>query len=98
MAKKDIVVVGASAGGMETLQRLVSHLPEDFGATLFVVQHLPPGLKSILPRVLAGAGALPAEHAVDGEEIQPGRIYVAPADCHMLLEPGFVRVAHGPQI
>jgi two-component system chemotaxis response regulator CheB len=97
VAKKDIVVVGASAGGMETLQRLVTHLPEDFRATLFVVQHLPAGLKSILPRVLAGAGALPAEHAVDGEEIQPGRIYVAPADCHMLLEPGFVRVAHGPR-
>ena len=97
MAKKDIVVIGASAGGMEALQGLVANLPPGMQASLFIVWHLPPGLKSVLPRVLSKAGPLPAELAADGQEIQPGRIYVAPSDCHMLLEQGFIRIAHGPR-
>jgi two-component system, chemotaxis family, protein-glutamate methylesterase/glutaminase len=97
MAKKDIVVIGASAGGMEALQGLVSHLPQDIRASLFIVWHLPPGLKSVLPRLLTKAGPLEAVHATDAQEIEPGRIYVAPSDCHMLVEQGFIRVAHGPR-
>ena len=97
MARKDIVVVGASAGGMEALQRLVASLPKDLPAAIFVVWHLPPGLKSMLPHVLSKAGPLPAENPVDGQEFEPGRIYVAPSDHHMLVEQGFIRIAHGPR-
>jgi len=97
MWKKDIVVIGASAGGMEALRGLVANLPPGMRASVFVVWHLPPGLKSVLPRVLAKAGPLQAETAFDGQEIEPGRIYVAPSDCHMMLEQGFIRVAHGPR-
>lgn len=97
MAKKDIVVIGASAGGMEALRELVSHLPADFKASVFVVWHTSPSVRSILPSVLDENGPLPAAFATDHEPIKPGRIYVAPPDHHMLLERGFVRVAKGPK-
>src|SRR5688572_11515702 len=97
MARKDIVVIGASAGGMEALQKLVARLPADLPAALFVVWHLSPGLKSILPSVLNRAGPLRALHPEDGDRIEPGRIYVAPNDHHMLLEKGYIRVTKGPK-
>src|SRR5687767_6103725 len=97
MARKDIVVIGASAGGMEALQKLVSRLPARLPASLFVVWHLSPGLKSILPSVLNKSGPLPAAHPQDGDRIEPGRVYVAPNDHHMLLEKGYVRVTKGPK-
>jgi two-component system, chemotaxis family, protein-glutamate methylesterase/glutaminase len=97
MARKDIVVMGASAGGMEALQKVVARLPEDLPAALFVVWHLSPGAKSMLPSVLSKAGPLPAAHPADGDRIEPGRIYVAPNDHHMLLEKGYVRIARGPK-
>lgn len=97
MAKKDIVVVGASAGGMEALQKLVSHLPPDLPAALFIVWHLSPGAKSILPQILSRAGPLKAVHPQDGDPIKPGRIYVAPNDHHMLLEKDYIRIARGPK-
>jgi two-component system chemotaxis response regulator CheB len=97
MARKDIVVIGASAGGMETLQKVVSRLPADLPASLFVVWHLSPGLKSILPSVLNRNGPLPACHPKDGDRIERGRIYVAPNDHHMLLENGYIRITKGPK-
>ena len=97
MAKKDIVVVGASAGGMQALERLVAGLPPDLPAAVFVVWHLSPGVKSVLPAVLNRAGPLPAAHPEDGDPIKPGRIYVAPNDHHMLLERGYIRVTKGPK-
>src|SRR5688572_8590102 len=97
MANKDIVVVGASAGGMEALQKLVSRLPRDFPGSLFVVWHLAPGTKSILAEILSKAGPLKAGRPEDGDRIEPGRIYVAPNDHHLLLEKGTIRVARGPK-
>src|SRR4051812_37052259 len=97
MARKDIVVVGASAGGMAALEKLVAGLPPDLPAALFVVWHLSPGVHSVLPAVLSKAGPLPAMHPEDGDPIRPGRIYVAANDHHMLLERGYIRVAKGPK-
>ena len=97
MAQKDIVVVGASAGGMEALQKLVAGLPPELPASIFVVWHLSPGTRSILPTVLNKAGPHPAMHPEDGDRILPGRIYVAPNDHHMLLEKGYIRVTKGPK-
>jgi two-component system, chemotaxis family, protein-glutamate methylesterase/glutaminase len=97
MAKKDIVVVGASAGGMGALENLVRGLPRELPASVFVVWHLSPGVKSVLPQVLTRAGSLPAFNPQDGERIEQGKIYVAPNDHHMLLEKGYVRVTKGPK-
>jgi len=97
MAKKDVVVVGASAGGMDALQKLVAALPEGLPAAVFVVWHMSPGVRSVLPEVLTRSGPLPAQHPKDGDPIQPGRIYVAPSDHHMLLERDYIRIAKGPK-
>src|SRR5262245_2905291 len=97
MATKDIVVMGASAGGMDALQKLAAALPKDLPAALFVVWHLSPGIQSVLPNVLARAGPLPAAHPNDGDPIERGRIYIAPPDHHMLLERDFIRVTRGPK-
>jgi two-component system, chemotaxis family, protein-glutamate methylesterase/glutaminase len=97
MAKKDIVVVGASAGGMEALQKLVAGLPPDFPASLFIVWHLAPGTRSVLPEVLGRAAPMPVVTPEDGDPIAPRRIYVAPNDHHMLLERGYIRIAKGPK-
>jgi two-component system chemotaxis response regulator CheB len=97
MVTKDIVVVGASAGGMQALERLVAGLPADLPAAVFVVWHLSPGVRSVLPQVLNRAGPLRAEFPADGDPVKPGRIYVAPNDHHLLLERGYIRVTKGPK-
>jgi two-component system chemotaxis response regulator CheB len=91
-----VVVVGASAGGVEALTRLVADLHSDLGAAVLVVLHVSPG-ESVLPRILERAGSLPAEHARDGEQLVANRIYVAPPDRHLLIADGVVRVVRGPQ-
>src|SRR3954465_11061022 len=97
MVTKDIVVVGASAGGMQALERRVAGLPADLPAAVFVVWHLAPGVRSVLPAVLNRAGPLPAAFPQDGDPIRPARIYIAPNDHHMLLERGYIRVTKGPK-
>lgn len=96
MPSRHIVVVGASAGGVEALLALASTLPADFPAALFVVLHVPPHGSSVLPQLLSRAGALPAQHANHGEPVRPGRWYVAPPDHHMLIRDGFVHLGRGP--
>lgn len=97
MASHDIIVIGASMGGVEALSRLAAQLPAGLPAAVLVVLHLAPQHKSVLPDILARAGDLPARHAQDGEPLQPGRLYVAPNDRHLLVEPGMVRVVKGPK-
>ena len=97
MALRNIIVIGASAGGFEALKKLVGGLPKDLAAAVFVVWHLSANAHGVLPSVLEKAGSLPAAHGVDGEEIMPGRIYVAPPDHHLLIEENRVRVTKGPK-
>ena len=94
---RDIIVAGASAGGVEALRDLVSHLPGDLPASLFVVLHVPATGTSQLPAILSRAGPLPARHAVDGMPIEHGQIYVAPPDYHLVVQPEIVRVIYGPK-
>jgi two-component system chemotaxis response regulator CheB len=97
MNGRDIVAIGASAGGIEALREVTKGLPSDLGAAVFVVLHLPRDTRSSLPEILSRSGPLPAAHPRDGESIEPGRIYVAPPDQHLLLDDGRVRLSRGPQ-
>ncbi len=97
MAQRNIIVIGASVGGVDALQRLVSGLPKDFPAAMFVVLHVPSEGASVLPEILKRAGELPASHPRDGDSIRTGHIYVAPPGNHLLIEDGRVRVMHGPK-
>lgn len=94
---RDIVVIGASAGGVPALQQLVSGLPADLPASVFVVLHIWPGSESHLASILSRAGPLPAAHATNGEPIRRGKIYVAPSDLHLFVEQDRVLVLRGPK-
>jgi two-component system chemotaxis response regulator CheB len=94
---RDIIVMGASAGGVEALSEVVSGLPRDLNAAVFICLHLPPTAVSVLPTVLQRHTALDVASAADGEPIKPGRIYVAPPDHHLLLRRGTVRLSRGPK-
>ena len=96
MPTRDIIVIGASAGGIDALQRLVSALPAKLPASVFVAQHLSPTARSLLPKLLDRAGPMPALSPVDGQEIEPGHIYVSAPDLHLLLRPGRVLMRRGP--
>lgn len=97
MAGHDIIVIGASAGGVETLTKLMHDLPTDMPAALFVVLHMPTHGTSALPAILNRAGALPAVHPHDGDPILHGRIYIAPPDYHLLIEHDTIRLSRGPR-
>jgi two-component system, chemotaxis family, protein-glutamate methylesterase/glutaminase len=91
-----IVVIAASAGGLDPLRRIVAALPIPCHASIFVVLHIG-NRPSYLPSILARNG-LPAEFARDGGLIEAGHVYTAPPDRHMLLESGRIRLSDGPKI
>lgn len=94
---RDIIVVGASAGGVNVLIQLVHSLPAELPAALFVTLHLPASSDSHLPRILNRAGSLSAVHPEDGDIIQPGHIYISPPDCHLLIDGTTIRLSRGPK-
>ena len=96
-AGHDIVVIGASAGGVEALRELVGGLPPDFSGSLFVVLHMPPNLPSHLARILQRAGPLPAVQVMEPQVVSPGTIYVAPPNQHLIVHRGHVQPFPGPR-
>jgi two-component system, chemotaxis family, protein-glutamate methylesterase/glutaminase len=93
----DIVAIGGSAGAVDVLLDLVPELPAQLAAAIFVVVHSAANRESTLPALLASRGRLPAIHPLHGERIEPGRIYVAPPDNHLLVRVGSVEVVRGPK-
>lgn len=96
-ARRDLVVVGSSAGGVDTLKRIVAGLPPDLAATVCVVMHIAPTSPSALARILARSGPLACRQAADGDELKPGQILVAPPDRHLIIEDNHVRLTVGPR-
>ena len=91
-----MVVIGASAGGLDAIGRLVAMLPADLDAALFVVLHIG-AHKSELPDLLNRQTKLRASHPRNGEPFHRGHIYVAPPDHHMVVENGVIRLTKGPR-
>jgi len=94
--RRDLVVAGASAGGVEALRSLAASLPADFPAAMLVTMHLSPGIHSALPQILDRAGPLPAISAVHGAPLTPGVIHVSPPDRHLLVDDGVLVLTKGP--
>lgn len=97
MARKTIVVIGASAGGVEALQKLLRDLPPDLPAAIFIVLHTSPQSPATLGGILGLRANIRVTDAVDGEAIKPGHVYVAVPNCHLQVEQGKVRVVAGPK-
>src|SRR3954447_1871614 len=97
MRSKHIVVIGASAGGLEALRAIVGALDPDFAAPICVVLHTSPQSPGLLDGILTRPGKLAALNAINGERLRPGHIYVAPPDFHLVVEPGILRVTKGPR-
>ncbi|GAA4693202.1 chemotaxis protein CheB [Pseudonocardia yuanmonensis] len=98
MADHPLLVLGASAGGVEALLEVVAGLPADLPAAVLVTLHTTDRPQSTLPRVLGRAGPLPAGQAADGEPLRAGRILVAPPDRHLLVNGGTVALSRGPKV
>jgi two-component system chemotaxis response regulator CheB len=97
MPTRDIVVIGASTGGVEAISTIVAGLPADLAAAVVVVLHIGENARSHLPEILNRAGRLPAAHAVMDEPLRRGRIYVAPPGLQTYLGPGRLNVRRGPR-
>jgi two-component system chemotaxis response regulator CheB len=97
MPERDIVVIGASAGGLAAFRTIVSALPAALPAALCVVQHLPASGPSLLPELLSAVSPLAARQPGDGEAIRHGQIYVAPPDHHLVIQPGHLHLVRGPK-
>lgn len=95
--RHELVVIGASAGGVEVLSRVVHELPPDLAAAVCIVLHIAPASPSMLANILARAGRLPCHPARDGDRLRQGEILVAPPDRHLAVEDGRVRLTVGPR-
>jgi two-component system chemotaxis response regulator CheB len=95
--RRDLVVIGASAGGVDTLRRVVAGLPANLAATVCIVVHIAPSSPSALARILHRAGPLKCSQASDGDPLRVGEILVAPPDRHLVVEDDHVHLTVGPR-
>jgi two-component system chemotaxis response regulator CheB len=97
MSTRDIIVIGASMGGIEALSSLVRQLPADLPASVLIVQHTWPESPGYLAQIISRNAALPAVTAANGMRAERGRIYVAPPNRHLLLTADGICVTFGPR-
>jgi two-component system chemotaxis response regulator CheB len=95
--KRDVIVIGASSGGLEALNRVLGVLPIDLPAAVFIVMHVPANPPSILHAVLQRKSRLPVFPAVDGAQVRRGVITVAVSDQHLMFANGHLRLTRGPR-
>jgi two-component system chemotaxis response regulator CheB len=94
---RDIVVVGASTGGVQAVRSLLQRVPPCFAGAMFVTIHRSPHFESMLPAVLRGRTEHIVEEPRDGDKVVPGRVYIAPRDLHLMVEDSRVRTVRGPR-
>lgn len=97
MKSRDLIVIGASIGGIETIPTLLAQLPDGFPAAVLIVQHVSPGRENRLAALFTRSCKLPVVDAKDKEPIQVGHVYLAPPDHHLLVVEGHMRVGRGPR-
>jgi len=95
MRPRVVIAIGASAGGTQVLTDLVARLEPDIPAAILVVVHIAPYHDTLLPDILSKSGPVPATKAVHGEPLREGQIFVAPADCHLLVRDGRIELDRG---
>jgi two-component system, chemotaxis family, protein-glutamate methylesterase/glutaminase len=93
---RDVIVIGASMGGIEAVRRLLAGLPADLPATIFIVIHTATSGPDLLARAIGGPSALPVMAAQEGQRFARGRVYVPPSDHHLLVGENHIHVRRGP--
>jgi two-component system, chemotaxis family, protein-glutamate methylesterase/glutaminase len=94
---RGIVVIGGSAGALDPLKTILARLAADFGAAIFCVLHMPADHNSPLADILNGKAGLPVRWARDEDQIEAGRVYLAPPNQHLVLTKDNVRLTNGPR-
>jgi two-component system chemotaxis response regulator CheB len=94
---RDVIVLGASAGGVLPLRDLLAKLPADINAAIALVLHRSPAVESKLAAVLGGRSGIPVVEAVDGSMLQAGVVHVAPRDHHLRIDGSTLRLSRGPK-
>ncbi|WP_339651868.1 chemotaxis protein CheB [Halopseudomonas pelagia] len=97
MARREIIAIGGSAGSIAVIRQICRTLPADLHASVLIAVHVGAGNQNLLADILDSGGPLPASTAVDGEPLQESRIYVAPADHHLVVDGQFIRLGRGPR-
>ena len=95
---RDVVLIGASAGGLEAIVTILKRLPGDLAACLGVVLHRSPTIESQLPFLLSRRSTLPVQEPADGEAIRSGFVYVAPRDVHLTVNGERWRLSRGATV
>jgi hypothetical protein len=93
----DIIVMGASTGGVDALPRLIGSLPKDLPASVFIVLHISAQGPGLLPEIISRVAGLSVAHGIDGETVRQGHVYVAPPDHHLQVVGRRVRLSRGPR-
>jgi len=93
--RRDIIVIGGSAGGMRALRELLDFLPPNFPGTIFVTIHVAADFPSVMPELLSKNGRA-VRHPSNDEEFGPGQIFVAPPDKHLIIKPSRILLGSGP--
>ncbi|MEW5744779.1 MAG: chemotaxis protein CheB [Nitrospirota bacterium] len=92
-----VIALGASAGGIGALSKVIAALPEDIPAPLFIVQHVSPESPGVLDQILGRAGRLPVKYAEHGEHFHTGAVYIAPPDRHLIVKKDHLVLSRGPR-
>jgi two-component system chemotaxis response regulator CheB len=93
-----LVAVGASAGGFQALSLILRRLPPSFAGSIAIVQHRRADESSLLAELMGQRSNLPVTEPNHGTPLKPGHVYVAPADYHLLVEPGAISLSVDPQV
>ncbi len=97
MARRKIIAIGGSAGSIEVIRQICRGMPADLQASILIAVHVGAVGHNLLAGILDSDGPLPVSTAVDGEPVEDGRIYVAPADHHLVIDGRTVRLGRGPR-
>ena len=98
MVARDLIVIGASAGGLRAVGQIAHLLPATLSACVLVVLHTSPASRGMLAAVISRRSALPVKQAEQGDPLAPGHIYIAPADHHLVVGPRGVELSQGPKV
>jgi two-component system chemotaxis response regulator CheB len=97
MSRRDIIAIGGSLGAVDAVKQLCRDLPADLAASIFIVIHVGANGNNLLAGIFDADSAISISTAVDGEVLQPGHAYIAPADHHLLVIDDVVRLGRGPR-